>query len=213
MHRRRYNRYAMDTVGPPTLFSVAFSLFLLMDAVGNVPVYISVLRNIPPERQRKIIVRELLIALGIIVGFGFLGDYILELLRISEGTIRIAGGMILLIIAIRMIFPPTNKERTCAMTDKEEPFVVPLAIPMVAGPAVLTAVAIYSHEGHRLTVNLAIIVSWVATFVILLSAPSISKVLGHRGMMACERLMGLLLTLLSVQMLVDGVLFVARVAR
>lgn len=185
-----------------TLFTLSFSLFLLLDPIGNVPIYISVLRKVAPKRQKKIILRELLIALGVILLFAFVGEFFLKILRISSHTVLIAGGIILFIIALKMIFPPPPSS---TIAEKGEPFIVPLAIPLVAGPSVLAAVIIYSHENPMSLLILALVLAWLVTTAILLSSSFLHRILGHHGIVACERLMGLILTLISVQMFLEGV--------
>ncbi len=188
------------------LFYMATSLFLLMDPVGNIPIFISVLKETEPKRQTWIIFRELMIALLVIIGFYFLGEYLLQMLRVEQYTVMIAGGLILFIIALRMIFPThvTEKDKNGYHREKE-PFIVPLAIPLVAGPAVLAAVMLYSHQSiPTMTAILAILIAWAVTTVILLSSNILKKVLHMRGILALERLMGLLLTLIAVQMFLEG---------
>ena len=186
-----------------SLFSITLSLILLMDPIGNVPLYISLLKGIDHKRQMRIIVRELLIALAVIIAFSFLGDHILKMLHVSQQTTLISGGLILFIMAIRMIFPQ-GKEGYAESPEKGEPFIVPLAIPLVAGPSVLAAVMIYSdRESHWIMLS-AITMAWIVTFLILIIAPFLKKILGIRGVVACERLMGLILTLLAVQMFIEG---------
>jgi multiple antibiotic resistance protein len=169
------------------LFNLAVTFFLIMDPLGNIPLFISLLGKRTPKDQRRIILRELLIALGIMILFFFLGDMILDLLHISKYTVQISGGVILFLIALQMIFPKVSNGK-----DKEvqsEPFIVPLAVPLVAGPSLLATIAI----------------AWIATTVILLSSSWFAKIMGTRGLKACERMMGLILTLLAVQLLLEGV--------
>lgn len=193
----------MTALAWSSLFSIAFSLFLLMDPIGNVPLYVSILKDIDPRRQRFIICRELLIALLVIIAFSFLGNYILKLLGVSEQTVMISGGLILFLIAIRMIFP-RGREGYTESPEGEEPFIVPLAIPLIAGPSVLAAVMIYANQESHLTMIGSIIIAWVFTFFILILSPLLKKILGIRGITACERLMGLILTLIAVQMFLEG---------
>lgn len=184
---------------------MALTLFLLMDPVGNVPIFVSVLKEIPAQRHPAIIFRELLIALFIIILFHFIGDGLLSFLKVSMPTILIAGGLILFIIALRMIFPVRPDDDTSSYRDKE-PFIVPLATPLVAGPAVLAAVMLYSGQKISSTVTIgAIIIAWAASTLILMSSALWKKLLGHRGLIACERLMGLILTLIAVQMFLEGI--------
>lgn len=184
------------------LFSLIFSLFILMDPIGNVPVYVTILQKIDPKRQKIIIFRELLIALFIMISFVYIGEPLLDLLKVDKATVAISGGIILFLIAIKMVFPPKQDR----LVSSKEPFIVPLAIPLVAGPATLAAIMIYSHKvGHLGILLFAIISAWAATLFILLLAPLLKKVLGERGVLALERLMGLILSLMSVQMFLEGI--------
>lgn len=183
------------------LFSMTFTLWLLMDSLGNVPLFLSLLKNIPPERVRPVILRELFIALGFILFFAALGDVLFDILGIHQDAVQISGGIILFLIAIRMIFP--SQEKT-TVDSKMEPFIVPLAIPLVAGPSVLTAVMVYGQQTAWPITWGAILLAWLATVLVLLSGVTLKKILGDRGLMACERLMGLVLTLMAVQMFLQG---------
>ncbi len=194
-----------------TLWSIAFSLFLLMDSVGNVPFYISFLKGIPPHRQRVIIFRELLIALCIIMLFAFIGEGLMEFLKVSQDTVQIGGGIILFLLCLKMVFPD-SVESINGLPHASEPFIVPLAVPLVAGPAVLAAVMIYSKQetSHWIMLG-AILIAWAASLLILLGSSLLEKVLGWRGILAVERLMGLVLTLIAIQMFLNGVSgFIAR---
>lgn len=188
------------------VLSIAFALFLLMDSIGNIPIFVSILKNVDPKRQRTIIIRELIIALVIIVIFYFIGETLLSFLSVKMPTIMISGGIILFLIAIKMIFPTKQDAHADPHLDSE-PFIVPLATPLVAGPAVLAAVMLYSgqHTHSSITILTAIVVAWGASFLILLSSSLWRKLLGERGLVACERFMGLILTLIAVQMFLQGV--------
>jgi multiple antibiotic resistance protein len=185
------------------IFTISLSLFFLMDAIGNVPVFISLLKHYSPARQRVIIIRELLIALALILIFYFIGDVFLQALGISEQTVRISGGIILFLIALKMIFPGVDQEKP--ITSYEEPLVVPLAIPLVAGPAILAAVMIYSRQSIPVYYTLiGIGIAWISSTMILLTSPFLHRILGKRGLTAIERLMGLILILIAIQMFLDG---------
>lgn len=186
------------------VFTIAFPLFLLMDSIGNVPLFLALLKDVPHRRQKIVITRELLIALLIIILFNFFGESFLNFLNVSQHTVLIAGGIILFLIALKMIFP-SRKDQDTEMPREKEPFIVPLAIPLIAGPAVLAAVILYSKQEHPLVTMTAIAVSWAASLIILLSSTFLKKILGWKGLTACERLMGLLLTLIAVQMLMQGI--------
>lgn len=188
-----------------TLFSLSLSLFILMDPIGNIPIYLSVLKDVNPKRQVILILRELLIALFAIFVFYFIGDYLLSILNISHGAVMMSGGIILFIIALKLIFPSMNHDKEPLLN--KEPFIVPLAIPLVAGPAVLAAVMLYSkQEINELIVVSAILIAWAVTTAILLASSFLKKILGERGILACEKLMGLLLIMIAIQMFVDGLL-------
>ncbi len=193
------------------LFSVAFSLFLLMDPIGNIPFYISFLKGLDPKRQRFVIFRELIIALFIIILFNFIGDALMKFLHIENDTIQIAGGIILFLLCLKMIFPQPHDPND-ALPHDTEPFIVPLAVPLVAGPSVLAAVMIYAkQENDSLIMVGAILIAWFASLLILLGASYLKQILGWRGILALERLMGLVLILIAVQMFLSGLSsFIAR---
>jgi len=187
-----------------SIFSLAFSLFLLMDSIGNIPFYISFLQKVEPRRQRYIIFRELIIALMIIILFYFIGDALMTFLQIDNSSIQIAGGIILFILSLKMVFP-SPLDANDGLPHDLEPFIVPLAVPLVAGPAVLAAVMIYARQETELWVMLgAILLAWGASLLILLGSSYLKKILGWRGIVAIERLMGLVLTLIAVQMFLTG---------
>lgn len=184
---------------------MAYALFLLMDPIGNIPLFISILKDTEGRRQRQIILRELLIALGVMFLFNFLGDALLKSLNVSQYAVLISGGIILFILSLKMIFP-SRKDADVDMPHEKEPFIVPLAIPLVAGPAVLAAIILFARQEASAYITMgAIAIAWAASTVILLSASYLKKVLGWRGIVACERLMGLLLTMLAIQMFLEGV--------
>jgi len=187
-----------------SIFSIALSLFLLMDAIGNVPIFLSILKELDPKRQRKIIFRELILALFIIIAFYFIGDYLLNFLNITNQAVLVSGGIILFIIALKLIF--SNPEKSFHWSGGKEPFLVPLAIPLVSGPAVLAAVMLYSHQDISPWICMgAILIAWIASTAILLSSVPLKKFLGERGLLACEKLTGLLLIMIAVQMFLDGI--------
>lgn len=187
-----------------TIASAALLLFLILDPLGNIPVFLSILRRLPPRRQRFIIARELLIALGVLMGFLWAGKYALEAMHLRQESVSIAGGIVLFLIGIRMIFPPP--EGLMGEIPDGEPFIVPLAIPMIAGPSGMAAVMLMgSSEPARLGEwSLALLIAWAATAAILFSATYLYRWLGPRALTAIERLMGMLLVAISVQMFLDG---------
>ena len=188
-----------------TVFSAIFLLFLIMDPIGNVPLFLSTLKNVPIERRRKIIIRELLIALLVLLFFMFIGKYILQLLQIAQSSLGIAGGIMLFIIAIKMIFP--GRRNLFDHSDNMEPLVVPLAVPLLAGPSAIAAVILLmAQEPSRwLEWMVALVVAWLIAGIILVSSETLGRRLGVRALLAIERLMGILLMLVSVDMILDGV--------
>jgi multiple antibiotic resistance protein len=188
-----------------TLLSMTFSLFLLMDSIGNLPLFIAILKDIPRKRQLQIIFREMIIALLIMVAFQFVGESVLYALQIQQYAVLVSGGIILFLLSLRMIFPSAHDADANVKKDKE-PFIVPLAIPLVAGPAVLALIMLYSRQQPEPYITItAIVLAWILTTAILLSSAFLNKILGKRGIIACERLMGLILTMMSVQMFLQGI--------
>jgi len=188
-----------------TIASAALLLFLVMDPLGNVPFFLAALRPVEPGRVRRVIVRELLIALALLVPFLFVGRFILQLLRISEPALTLAGGVILFLIALRMVFP--TPESSLQEEVDGEPFIVPLAIPYVAGPSALaTELLLMSREPQRWREWLvALLIAWTISSVIILFASNLRHVFGRKGLIAVERLMGMVLVTVAIQMLLSGI--------
>jgi multiple antibiotic resistance protein len=187
-----------------SLTSAVVLLFLVMDPLGNVPFFAAALDRVASERQNRVVIRELLVAYGVMVLFLFAGGPVLKVLNISETALTLAGGVVLFLIAIRMVFPPAAGP---ARDDLEgEPFIVPLAIPYVAGPSVLaTLLLMVNQEPGRWPEWLAALtVAWAATASILLLSGRVRRILGQRGMIAIERLMGMVLVAIAVQMFLNG---------
>ena len=188
-----------------TVASAALLLFLILDPLGNIPVFLSLLRTLPPKRQRIVLARELLIALAVLMLFLWAGKYFLEVMHLRQESVSIAGGIVLFLIGIRMIFPPP--EGLMGELPDGEPFIVPMAIPLVAGPSGMAAVMLMgSNEPGRLAEwSIALLIAWFATAAILFSATFLYRWLGNRVLIAVERLMGMLLVAISVQMFLDGI--------
>jgi MarC family membrane protein len=188
-----------------SLFAAAVLLFLVMDPIGNVPMFITALKHTAPERHLRVVVRELLIALVVMVIFLFAGKGLLQALHISEPALTTAGGVILFLIALRMVFP--TPETSLQEEVDGEPFIVPLAIPYVAGPSVLaTEILLMSKEPARWPEWLAaLVLAWIVTAVIILAASALRRVLGDKALVGIERLFALVLIAVAVQMVMDGV--------
>lgn len=187
-----------------TIWSAAILLFLVMDPFGNIPFFVAALREVEPARHLRVVARELLFALVVLVAFLFAGQHLLALLHVSGPALTVTGGLLLLLIAIKMIFP-TDGHGEAQLQG--EPFLVPLAIPYVAGPSALaTVLLISSREPARWPEWLgALLLAWAGTAVVLATSGWLARRLGDRALTAIERLMGMLLVAVAVQMLMTGI--------
>jgi multiple antibiotic resistance protein len=188
-----------------TLLSAFITLLLVMDPLGNVPIFLAVLKDVEGRRRYWVIFRELLIALGVLLLFLYGGSTVLEAMGLRQESISIGGAIILFLIALRMIFP--SPYGLLGDTPDGEPFIVPLAIPAVAGPSSLAiAMLMVNTDPNRmLDWTLALVGAWAVSACVLMASPLLLKALGNRGLMAMERLMGMILVIISVQMFFEGV--------
>lgn len=196
-----------------TFASATILLLLITDPFGNIPIFVNALRNVAPERRMRVILREVLIAFLLLLTFMFVGDGFLRLMNLSELSLQIAGAVILFLIALRMIFPSTQPE---AAALQGEPLIVPLAIPALAGPSALATVMLLVSQApaRRMEWVAALCVTMAVCAVVLVLSDKIQRLAGDRVMMAFERLMGLILVAISVEMLLRGIrLFVAQIAK
>ncbi len=185
-----------------TMFELILPLFLIMDPVGNSASCQAILRNYTPQQQRGILLRELFFALILMILFQLLGDWLLKYLDLQRSTLSLAGGVILFLISLKMVFP---EEHGSLGAHERDPFLVPIATPFIAGPSLLAAIMLYSNRVEDLLLLLAsILIAWVVSVIIMLGFTSFQPLLGERGGKAAERLMGLILILLAVQMLEEG---------
>lgn len=187
------------------LYTATMTLILVMDPLGNVPVFLSVLNSVEKKRRKLIVLRETFIAFLILLVFLYFGKNILESMQISGPALGIAGGIILFLIAIKMIFP--TEEHTKRSPQIGEPFIVPLAIPLIAGPSALAFVMLLANQApqHIGLWTVALFISWLTCTIILVFADFLRKILGERGLIAIERLMGMILTTMAVQMFLTGI--------
>ena len=186
------------------LISAFVLLFLVLDPLGNVPVVASLLKQVDPARRRRVVLRECALAYGILVAFMLFGRQFLDLMHLSEIAMSIAGGVILFMIAIRMVFK--SPEGIFGDTLDHEPFIVPLAIPLIAGPSALaTVMLMVSREPAKLGLWIvALTAAMLVSALILSLGDRIEKLFGKSGMEAVERLMGLILTAIAIEMLLGG---------
>ena len=198
-------------ISPDASFlTIAAAIFFVLNATGQIPLFLAILAPFEHKRQVKIIVRELVIALVILLLFTFFGDWILKVLGISRPIIGIAGGILLFIISLGMIFP---KPRSNLPEERlaQEPMVIPLAIPVITGPGAITTVMLYAHEtANAVLVAGATFCAWVPSLLILLAGSFIKRMLGDKGMIAVERLGGMLVCLIGIQMCTSGALLLVK---
>ena len=188
-----------------SLLSCISILFLVMDPLGNLPVIAGMVKGIPAHRVRRIMLREHLFALALLFFFLFFGQFFLNLLGIQDPALGISGGIVLFLISVRMIFPAKG-EGMFGDLPEGEPFFVPLATPLILGPSMMTTVLILASKSDVSfwKLSAAMIVAWTLSLAILYNAAPIIKILGERAVTALERLMGMILTTIAVQMLLSG---------
>jgi multiple antibiotic resistance protein len=193
-----------------TLLAASVTLLLILDPFGNVAMFHAILGRVPPERRRAVLVREVLIAYGLLLGFLLVGGQVLAFLGLQESALSLAGGIMLFVIAIGMVFP--NRGVHIAGDEGDEPFIVPLATPLIAGPSGMAFLLLLAsqHPGRGGEGVIAVTAASAVSAAILIAGERLMRVLGVRGMRAIERLMGMILTLIAVQMMLNGLsLYVA----
>lgn len=199
-------------ISPDVSFlTIAAAIFFVLNATGQIPLFLAMLAHFDHKQQLKIIFRELVFALIILFIFIFFGDKVLELLGITRPIIGIAGGALLFLISLTMIFPKTVQDPGDKKAPLQEPMIIPLAIPVITGPGAITTVMLYAHEtGKPLFVAAAAFCAWVPSLLILLLGSFIKKGLGEKGLIAVERLGGMLVCLIGIQMLTSGTLLLVK---
>jgi MarC family membrane protein len=185
--------------------SAVVILVLVMDPIGNIPFFASVLAQVEPQRRLRVIARECAIALLVLLAFVLFGRGLLGLFGISDSSLTIAGGVILFLIALRMVF--RHPEGLFGDALHGEPFIVPLAIPALAGPAAIATVVLQvsGAPGRMLEWLAAVATAMLVTLIVLVAADRLARLLGERTLTALERLMGLVLTAIAVEMLLRGI--------
>lgn len=180
-------------------------LFLVLDPLGNIPLYLSQLREVPEQRRRTVALRELGIAYLVLLFFFFAGAAFMKLLALDLAAVKIAGGVVLFLIALRMVFPVPDGPMGAGRPGAE-PLIVPLAVPAVAGPGALSVVLLLreANPGESLTLFGALSAAWLASALILGSAGRLQRLLRDEGILAMERLMGLVLVIIAVQMFIEA---------
>ena len=189
-----------------TILQAAVLLFLVMDPLGNVPYFVLVLEKVEPERRRRVLVRELLIAYGLMLLFLFFGTEILRLFQISDETLRIGGGIVLFLIGIGIVFPAKDMLFSSDETGDHEPLIVPLAVPLIAGPSAMTVVIVLAQQyGRSFDLIAGLTLASLSSALILMMSFFLYRVVGKRGFRAIARLMGMILILISIEMIMTGI--------
>jgi multiple antibiotic resistance protein len=193
-----------QTLNWSDIASAAVTLFLIMDPVGNSPVFNAVLSNLDKNRRVLVMIRELIIALLVLLGFLLAGNTILTFLGLTQSSLNLAGGILLFLISLRMIFPDHSFQDN---VEIEDPFIVPLAVPLIAGPSTIAVLLLLSSQqpDRLLEWSIALILAWLGATALLIVSPYLLSVIGKRGTRALERLMGMVLVILATQLLLDGV--------
>lgn len=195
-------------LGDMDLIKTAVLLFIVLDPLGLVPVVYSMIAGYSPARKRRILIRESLFTLAILLVFLFAGNALMSFLDLENSTLNITGGILLFLVAIGMVFP--NKSVTSSSDDGEmtEPFIVPIAVPLMAGPSAIAIILLQSSAAKDAVemsmLGGAVFLAWLAAAIVLYLAQYFIKFLGDRGMVALERLMGMILTMISIQMFLNG---------
>ncbi len=187
------------------LSAAILTLFFVIDPIGNIPIFLSVLSKVEKRKRRWILLREMVIGFGVLMTFLLMGKYLLEALHLSVAALQLSGAAVLFIIALSLVFP---KERSLFHSDEQEtPLIVPLAIPMIAGPSTIAVlILLASSEPERTHIwALALSIAWLISLIILMCAQPIASLVGRRGIIAMERLVGMLLIMVSAQMLIDSI--------
>jgi multiple antibiotic resistance protein len=178
-----------------SLFSIALTFFLVTNPIGNSPAILALVKDFDFERQKKIMVREGVFALLLALFFQYFGELFY--------AVTLTGGTILFLTSLMMIFP--KQERGDSHTLKQEPFFVPIATPLLSGAGLLTIIMLYSkQENNDFLITGAILLAWVGVLGVMAGAPYIQRIFGPRGMLALEQLMGMVLALISIEMIVKG---------
>ena len=186
-----------------SIFAMALTLFLIANPVGNSPTIIALVKDFDLSRQKKILFREATFALLFALFFQYFGEMFLGALNIKDYTLTITGGLLLLLVAYGMIFHDAPQEGVIA--SKQDPFIVPIATPILSGAGLMSVIMLFSaRERDNFKITSAILIAWVGIYFVLAIAPYMQKILGKRGLNALEQVMGLILALISMEMVVNG---------
>lgn len=189
--------------------STVILLFIVIDPIGLAPMILGMLKKYPLAQQKAILTRELIFALTILLLFFFSGRFLLNLLGLETSTLSISGGILLFLVALGMVFPAKDMLASSGKADgKDEPFIVPIAMPLMAGPSSLSIIMLHASQTpdsiSQMTYAGAIVTAWVLSSIVLFIAHKFLRLLGVKGMIAMERMMGMVLIMISIQMFMNG---------
>lgn len=186
-----------------SLFQIALTFFLVTNPIGNSPTILALVKNYDFAQQKRILLREGIISFFIAIFFQYLGERFLGLLQVTDYAMTLCGGILLLIISLVMIFPKSEASRQ--QVQEQEPFIVPIATPLLSGPGVLTMIMLFARkEANDWKITAAIFIAWAGVVAVMIAAPYMQRILGKRGLTALEQLMGMILSLISMSMIVSG---------
>jgi multiple antibiotic resistance protein len=187
-----------------SLFTITLTLLIMMDPLGNISSFLTMMKGLTPKRQAYILLREMLIALAVMFGCFMIGETLIRFLDISETAVWLSSGVILFLTSIKILFPAKDGFRH--NLPEGEPFIFPFAIPLIAGPSLLATIMLYAHmETCRPLMITAILISWMSAISILMSSNWLQRILGSNGLNACERLTGMVLVMIAIQRFMEGV--------
>ena len=183
--------------------NIALVFFLVANPIGNSPTILALVKHYDFNRQKKIIFREAMISLLIALFFQFFGELFLGMLHISKYALTLTGGIVLFCLALQMIFhKPESVEDA---VHRQEPYIVPIATPLISGPGLMTMIMVTAREEQNdILITFAILIAWIGVTVVLVGSPYLQKLIGKRGMAAMEQIMGMILGLISINMIVNG---------
>jgi multiple antibiotic resistance protein len=198
------------------LVTVYVAVFSVLNPIGAIPTLISLTSNYTPEERRKVIERSITVAGGVIIGFMFIGVYIFDVLGISISDFELAGGVLLFKVAFDMLQGKTSNTKLTADEEKEslskdEIGVVPLGMPLLAGPGTITTTMIYFNLRStgledKVMVFAAVLLVIISAFIVLRFSTLLFKRLGRTGSMIISRVMGLLLAAIGVEFMANGII-------
>jgi multiple antibiotic resistance protein len=187
-----------------SLFQIALTFFLVTNPIGNSPAIVALVKDFEFERQKRILIREGLIALLIALFFQYFGEVFLGVLQVQDFAVSITGGTLLFLVALGMIFSSGSSDTT--KKQKQEPFIVPIATPILSGPGLMAIIMLYSRqEENNLKITSAILLAWIFVLAVVAAAPYLQRFLGKRGLVALEQLMGMILAMMSAGMILNGI--------